>query len=58
MDHTTEEIAARLDMSPEAAERQWHRMKKQAAVEGRRVWRRVFVPRERQINQTEMEEAA
>ncbi len=55
---STEEIAARLGMSPEAAERQWHRMKKQAAAEGRRVWRRVFVPRERQINQTEMEEAA
>ncbi|MCX4571582.1 hypothetical protein OOK48_35265 [Streptomyces viridodiastaticus] len=55
---TTEEIAARLEMTPGAADRQWHRIKKQAAAEGRRVWRRVFVPRERQINQTEMEEAA
>ncbi|MGV9226462.1 hypothetical protein ACWDPF_27760 [Streptomyces albogriseolus] len=54
--HTTEEIAARLDMSPEAAERQWHRIKEKAAVEGRRVWRRVYVRRD--INQNEMEEAA
>lgn len=56
--HTTEEIAARLGMSPEAAERQWHRIKEKALAEGRRVWRRVYMPRERQITQDEMEEAA
>jgi hypothetical protein len=55
---TTAEIAARLDMSPEAAERQWERMKARAAAEGRRLWRRVYVPRERDLTQDEMEEAA
>ncbi len=56
--HTTEEIAARLDMSPEAAEQQWNRMKRKARDEGRRMWRRVYVPRERDLNQNEMKEAA
>ncbi|MFR9794174.1 hypothetical protein ACL07V_37065 [Streptomyces sp. MB22_4] len=55
---STEEIAARLGMSPKGAEKAWHRLKKQAAVEGRRMWRRVYVPRERTLNQNEMEEAA
>lgn len=55
---TTAEIAARLDMTPEAAEQQWHRIKRKARSEGRRVWRRVYVPRDRQMNQNEMEEAA
>jgi len=56
--HTTEEIAARLDMSPAAASRQWERIKERARGEGRRVWRRVYVPRERDLNQNEMGEAA
>jgi hypothetical protein len=55
---TTEEIAARLDMSPEAAERKWYRIKEKAQAEGRRIWRRVYVPRERTPNQNEMEKAA
>lgn len=55
---TTAEIAARLEMSPEAAERQWERLKERAAGDGRRLWRRVYVPRERDLKQTEMEEAA
>jgi hypothetical protein len=55
---TTEEIAEKLGMTPEAAAQQWHRTKKQAALEGRRMWRRVYVPRERTLNQNEMEEAA
>lgn len=55
---TTEEIAARLDMSPEAASRQWERIKEKARGEGRRVWRRVYVPRERDLTKNEMEEAA
>lgn len=55
---TTAEIAARLEMSPEAAERQWERLKERAARDGRRLWRRVYVPRERELKQTEMEEAA
>jgi transcriptional regulator with XRE-family HTH domain len=55
---TTAEIAERLDMRPEAAERQWHRIKQRAAAEGRRVWRRVYEPREQTLTQNEMEEAA
>ena len=55
---TTEEIAVRLDMSPVAAAQQWERIKKQARGEGRRVWRRVYVPRERDLNKNEMREAA
>lgn len=55
---TTAEIAARLDMSPEAAERAWERMKERAAADGRRLWRRAYVPRERSLEQTDMEEAA
>jgi hypothetical protein len=55
---TTAEIAAKLEMTPKAAEQAWHRMKRQARLEGRRMWRRVYVPRERTLNQNEMEEAA
>ncbi|MFF9003730.1 hypothetical protein ACF1GW_39195 [Streptomyces achromogenes] len=55
---TTEEIAARLDMTPEAAERKWFRLKAKAETEGRRLWRRVYMPRERTLKQSEMEEAA
>ena len=55
---TTAEIAEQLDMSPAATERAWERMKERSAAEGRRLWRRVYVPRERDLKQTEMEEAA
>lgn len=55
---TVEEIAVRLGMTPEAAEQQWHRTQKKARMEGRRLWRRVYVPRERTLNQNKMEEAA
>lgn len=55
---TTAEIAARLDMTPEAAERQWHRMQEKAAADGRRLRRRVYVPRDRALKQNEMGEAA
>lgn len=55
---TTDEIAERLEMTPEAAERAWGRMKERAAAEGRRLWRRAYVPRERDLTQNEMEEAA
>jgi hypothetical protein len=55
---TTVEIAARLEMTPAAAERQWERLKERAAADGRRLWRRVYVPREREIKQDELEEAA
>lgn len=55
---TTAEIAEQLGMTPAAAERQWERMKERAAAEGRRLWRRVYVPRERDLTQNEMEEAA
>lgn len=55
---TTEEIAEKLGMSPAAAEQTWHRQKKKARLEGRRMWRRVYVPRERTVTENEMEEAA
>jgi DNA-binding CsgD family transcriptional regulator len=55
---TTAEIAAKLDMTPDAAERAWERIKEKAQADGRRVWRRVYVPRERTLNQNEMEEVA
>jgi hypothetical protein len=55
---TTAEIAARLEMTPAAAERQWERMKERAAADGRRLWRRVYVSRERDLKQDELEEAA
>lgn len=55
---TPEEIAARLDMSPEAASRTWERIKAAAAADGRRLWRRVYVPRERTLKRHEMGEAA
>ncbi|CAK7288608.1 hypothetical protein [Streptomyces misionensis] len=55
---TTEEIAEKVGMTPAAAEASWHRMKRQARLEGRRMWRRVYVPRERTLKQNEMEEAA
>ncbi|MGW4270804.1 hypothetical protein ACWEGQ_00200 [Streptomyces seoulensis] len=55
---TPEDIAARLDMTPEAASRAWERIKEKAAADGRRVWRRAYVPRERTLKRNEMEEAA
>ncbi|MFK0288295.1 hypothetical protein ACIQVL_48665 [Streptomyces sp. NPDC090499] len=55
---TAAEIADKLEMTPAAAARQWERMKEQAQLEGRRLWRRVYVPRERTLKQNEMEEAA
>ena len=55
---TAEEIAVRLDMTPEAASRAWERIKEKAQADGRRVWRRVYVPRERTLKQNEMEEVA
>lgn len=55
---TIAEIAAELEMSPEAAETAWHRMKRQAAAEGRRLWRRVYIRREPTLNQDDMGEAA
>ncbi|QBJ94479.1 hypothetical protein D0Z67_29365 (plasmid) [Streptomyces seoulensis] len=55
---TAAEIAEKLDLSPVAAEKRWERAKKAAALEGRRMWRRVYQPRERTLKQNEMEEAA
>ena len=56
---TPEEIAARLEMSLDAVWQAWTRIKKQARLEGRREpWRRVYVPRERDLKQNEMGEAA
>jgi hypothetical protein len=54
-----EEISARLEMSVDAVWQTWSRIKKQARLEGlREPWRRVYVPRERDLKQNEMEEAA
>jgi len=55
---TGEEIADRLETTPAAAEQTWNRAKRKAREEGRRLWRRVYVPQERQIKQDEMGEAA
>ena len=55
---TAEEIAARLEMSPEAASRTWERIKDKARTEGRILRRRVYVPRERNLTKIEMREAA
>lgn len=55
---TVEEIAARLEMSPDAAEQAWNRMKRRAKKDGGKVpWRRVYVPR-RDWARDEMESAA
>lgn len=51
---TTEEIALRMGMTPAAAERAWERIKERATQDGRRMWRRVYVPRERDLKQNEM----
>lgn len=54
-----EEIAARVEMTVDALWQTWSRIKKQARMEGRREpWRRVYVPRERDLKQNEMGEAA
>lgn len=53
-----EQIAERLEMTPDAATRAWERVKEKAALEGRRVWRRAYVQRERGLKQNEMGEAA
>lgn len=54
-----EEIADQLEMSLDALWQTWSRIKKKAREEGRRApWRRVYVPRERDLTQNEMEEAA
>lgn len=54
-----EEIAVRLEMSLAAVWQTWGRLKKQARLEGRtEPWRRVYVPRERDLKQDEMGAAA
>jgi hypothetical protein len=56
---TAEEIAAQLEMTVDAVWQTWSRIKKKARQEGRtEPWRRVYVPRERSLNQNEMEEVA
>lgn len=55
---TKEEIAARLEMSPEAAERQWHRLQQKAAADGRRLWRRAWAYRDKDLTKNEMGAAA
>ncbi|CAL9668381.1 hypothetical protein SUDANB145_07281 (plasmid) [Streptomyces sp. enrichment culture] len=56
--NSTEEIAARLDMTPEAAERQWHRLQVKAAGEGRRLWRRTWAYCDKELTKKSMGEAA
>ena len=54
-----EEIAVRLEVTLHWVWQTWSRLKKQARLEGRtEPWRRVYVPRERDLTQNEMEEAA
>jgi DNA-binding CsgD family transcriptional regulator len=54
---TPEEIGEQLDMSADAVSRSWERTKRKACEEGRRVWRRVYVP-QRELLRSEMESAA
>ncbi|MET9436949.1 hypothetical protein [Streptomyces sp. NPDC006551] len=54
---TPEEIGEELGMSADAVSRSWERTKKKAREEGRRVWRRVYVP-QRELLRSEMESAA
>jgi hypothetical protein len=56
---TAEEIADQMQMTVDAVWQVWTRIKKKARDEGRtEPWRRVYVPRERNLNQNQMEEAA
>ncbi|MFM9780402.1 hypothetical protein [Streptomyces scabiei] len=55
---TPQEIADKLGMTFAAADRAWERMKEKAARDGRRLWRRVYVARDRDLKKNEMEEAA
>jgi hypothetical protein len=56
---TKEQIAARVEMTPGAAEQIWNRLKRQARTEGRPVpWRRVYALRDKTLAQDEMEEVA
>lgn len=58
-DLTVGEIAARVEMTPAAAEQIWYRLKKQARLEGRREpWRRVWALRDKNLTKNDMEEAA
>lgn len=57
--HTPQEIAGQLEISLDTLWQTWSRLKKQARAEGRtEPWRRVYVPRERDLTKNEMEEAA
>lgn len=56
---TTDEVAERLDMNTEAVSAAWERAKRKARTEeGRRLWRRAYIPRERNLTKTDMEEVA
>lgn len=56
---TKEQIAARLEMTPAAAEQIWNRLKRQARAEGRPVpWRRVYGLRDKDLRQNQMGAAA
>ncbi|MER5277738.1 hypothetical protein ABT025_18545 [Streptomyces sp. NPDC002809] len=58
--YSLEEIAERLEMSPDAVSRTWERIKRKARDEGRKApWRRVYVPlRDLNLNQDDMRSAA
>ncbi|MCA1224040.1 hypothetical protein [Streptomyces sp. 8L] len=59
-DLTPAQVGERLDTSAEAVSRAWERAKKKARdEEGRRLWRRVYIPlSERGLTRDEMESAA
>ncbi|MGW1814202.1 hypothetical protein ACWCQM_11650 [Streptomyces sp. NPDC002125] len=53
------EIAGRMEMSEDAVKRSWERTKRQALDEGRKVWRRVYVPlRDMNLTRDDMKSAA
>jgi len=55
---TPQEIGDRLETTAEAVSRAWEREKKKAREEGRRLWRRMYTPRERDLSKDDMEEVA
>lgn len=56
---STEEIAAKVGMRPDAVDQMWNRIKKRARMEGRPVpRRRVYAYRDKDLTKNEMGEAA
>ncbi|MEU9014314.1 hypothetical protein AB0D12_31995 [Streptomyces sp. NPDC048479] len=58
-DSTPEQVGERLDMKADAVSRAWERIKDKARKDGGKVpWRRVYVPKQCDLTQDEMESVA